>query len=143
MGDEHVGGDGRMGRVHAALAPERVVDREDARGLGADVGIVELEDGHVGEPDPRHARLRTGGELEACRRPRAVGGALRREPDVVLPRVPLGLVRGARTGVRDEESGGGQLDGSTPPAAIHRLMVSWASAGEYTSSSKLHFPLPA
>ena len=27
--------------------------------------------------------------------------------------------------------------------AIHRSIAPWASAGEYTSSSKLHFPLPA
>ena len=66
--------------------------------------------------------------------------AERGEVDGVLPLVPRRLLGGADAlGVDDEQprgrqrlprSTGAQLDGSTPPAAIHRLTVSCASAGE-------------
>ena len=45
------------------------------------------------KPMPGHPRLRPRGELEARRGPRSAGAALRREVDVVLPRVPRALRR--------------------------------------------------
>ena len=60
-----------------------------------------------------------------------VGRAQRGQVHVVLPRVPRRfLVDAHALGVHDEQPGRGQLDGITPPAAIHRLTVSCASAGE-------------
>ncbi len=58
VGDEHVGGDGRVRGMHAPGRPQRVVDVDGARRLLADVDVVELVDGDVGEADPRHPRLR-------------------------------------------------------------------------------------
>ena len=117
--------------MHAAGSPQRVVAVEDPGGLVGDVVGIELEDGDMGEPDAGHPGLGSRGELEARRRPRAVRRAQRGQMDVVLPPLPFGFLVGAHAlRVRDEETGRGQLDGITPPAAIHRSTAPWASAGE-------------
>ena len=96
--------------MHPTGRAQLVVDREHAGGLRRHVDVVELEDGHVGEPDAGHPRFRTGSQLEPRRRPRAVGPAQGAEVHVVFPRVPLGLVVSPDAlRVHDDESEGASL----------------------------------
>ena len=92
VGGEHVGGDRRVRRVEPAAGAQPVVGVERTRGLGGDVGLVELVHGHVGEPDPGHPGLGSRGELEPSGHPWSVPRAQRGHVDRVLPLVPRRLV---------------------------------------------------
>jgi len=75
VGYQHIRADGDVSSVHATRGAQRVVSIERARGLRSYIGVIQLVDRDVGEPDPRHPELRSCRQLEPGCDPRSARGA--------------------------------------------------------------------